>query len=504
MLKKRRYQYPAIAFAVFLFSGVLWLKDKFGSVTLDQIIYHFEFGSEGLLTADPAFAASFIRACVLIPLLAVIIVFIFNEADGGPWYRFLGGTYKKLSGIFKNSFGKLTFVRRVGNRIARYALIYSFVLLAASVGFFFYNFPASGTIKNRLSKAPDYYADHYIDPQKATFTKGHLKNLVLIYAESLKNTYEDSERFGENLLQPLLDVRNKEKGFSFASFSQMPGTAWTIAGIVGTQCGIPLKSMTMYSGNKQGEKLELFLPHATCLGEILKAYDYRNVYMRGASMKFAGADKFFKAHGYDEIYGREEWLVQGYRPEHMNKWGLYDEDLFAEAKLKLAELMQKKERFNLTLLTLDTHHPKGNLSRICARKGYDKFEDTVRCSSEQIADFIRFIDAQGWSIQIVVMGDHLAMKNPVYEKLTNNADRTIFNMFLSDNKNYEKNRDHINHFDMMPTILNFVGLKVQGDRLGLGYSGIGAGVTPPEDAEALMQERSLAKSEIYSEFWKQD
>ena len=79
------------------------------------------------------------------------------------------------------------------------------------------------------------------------------------------------------------------------------------------------------------------------------------------------AREFLKKHKYHELYGRREWQAKGLN--HMNEWGLYDNDLFAQAKIKLKSLHEEGKLFNLTILTLDTHCPHGYISEYCAQKG---------------------------------------------------------------------------------------------------------------------------------------
>ena len=90
----------------------------------------------------------------------------------------------------------------------------------------------------------------------------------------------------------------------------------------------------------------------------LQDLGYRNVFMGGAGLAFAAKGRFFADHGYRERYGKREWLRQGVRPDDMSRWGLYDDDLFERAKVKLKDLHDSGGRFNLTLLTVDTH-PNG-------------------------------------------------------------------------------------------------------------------------------------------------
>jgi phosphoglycerol transferase len=70
----------------------------------------------------------------------------------------------------------------------------------------------------------------------------------VIYVESLEQGYSSKAVFGHDLLEPL----NGLQGSSFADYQQVPGTGWTIAAIVATQCGVPLERMTIFDGNTQG------------------------------------------------------------------------------------------------------------------------------------------------------------------------------------------------------------------------------------------------------------
>ena len=478
ILKSTVFKYAALLLALFFLCCAFWLKRKFGHVTFDQILYHFEFGHESLLSGDSDFLFSYIKACILPPILIAGLIW-FSQSQG----RFPGYAAKAL----------------------RLPLRGAFVILIGCLIYFLHSTSAIASIKSRLIATEDYFTPNYIDPRGVTVKEIAPKNLVLIYVESLENSYSDKTIFSHDLLSPLHEIQKKKEGISFGDFAQMPGTGWTIAGMVGTQCGVPIKSMTIYNGNDQGKNLKAFLPGAVCLGDILATHGYKNIYMRGAALKFAGADKFFSGHHYEEIYGKNEWLERGYTKDKMNKWGLYDEDLFREAKEKLNALMQDGGKFNFTLLTLDTHHPHGNLGPACAAKGYSSFEGIVLCSNEQVADFVNFIDEKGWSdeISVVIMGDHLAMKNPVYERLTENPQRRIFNLMIDGHGPVTKNRENITHFDMLPTMLEFIGFDVAGDRLGLGYSGIAPnGILPPETRETDMQASLLNRSETYMQLWK--
>ncbi|OZA05561.1 MAG: phosphatidylglycerol--membrane-oligosaccharide glycerophosphotransferase, partial [Methylophilaceae bacterium 17-44-8] len=94
-----------------------------------------------------------------------------------------------------------------------------------------------------------------------------------------------------------------------------------------------------------------------------------------------------------------------------------------------------------------------------------------------------------------------AMENPVSKKIDTIKQRHIYNQFVS----YipiQKNRNEVLHFDMYPTILEFLGFEITGGRLGLGYSAISNNVPALNDNYEEMEENLLNNSEQYLDLWK--
>ncbi|KQQ86806.1 sulfatase-like hydrolase/transferase [Massilia sp. Leaf139] len=337
--------------------------------------------------------------------------------------------------------------------------------------------------------APSNVAIHAVRP----------KNLVLIYVESLEAGYADSRVFGGDLIAPLTALEASR----FEAFPQVPGTGWTIAAIVATQCALPLKRVTVFDENTQGELVQSFLPRATCLGDILAGHGYRNVFMGGGSPLFAGKGKFLRAHSYHEVLGREDWLGQGVPERAMNGWGLFDGDLLHRARDKLGQLHAAGRPFNLTLLTVDSHEPGGHLSPACARRGHAGFAGVIRCAAADIAAFVDDVAARGYlrDTTIVILGDHLARHNPLSNQLERLPERLLFNAFVGENAP-APNRRQLVHFDFLPSILEFNGFTVEGGRLGLGYSGFNRHATgPPPHRLDELHASVLNRSETYRALW---
>lgn len=458
--------------AILLFCLNHWINRYFGRPDIDQIAYHLQFGTQGLEASDPAIAERFLRWCVLIPLFLLATVLLAER------WAMVACRYR--------------LILRACPVLPQAALLAAVLLWLVQLSVVDYLTSGMG---------PDYFSMHYVQPSTVKVHGSRPKNLVLIYVESLEAGYGNRQVFGSNLIAPLTDL----EASSFRSFVQMPGTGWTIAAMVATQCAIPLKRVTIFDENTQGQQVRSFLPNATCLGDILARHGYRNVFMGGASPSFAGKGRFLRAHQYHEVLGKEDWQAQGVPEATMNGWGLFDDALFSRARAKLSQLHASGQPFNLTLLTVDTHEPSGYLSQGCARRGHAGFEGVIRCSAAEVADFVRFVRERGYlaDTNIVILGDHTARRNPLSEALERLPERTLFNAFIGATLP-SRNREQLVHFDLLPTILEFSGFTVGGGRLGLGYSGFNRhGARPPPGRLADMRASLLNRSEAYLSLWRE-
>ncbi|WP_368300115.1 phosphatidylglycerol--membrane-oligosaccharide glycerophosphotransferase [Kluyvera sichuanensis] len=350
---------------------------------------------------------------------------------------------------------------------------YSLVALALAVGSVDAS-PAfrqiSELVKSQSRDGDPDFAAYYKEPSKTI--PNPKMNLVYIYGESLERTYFDDQAF-PNLTPELGSLKNE--GIDFSHTMQLPGTDYTIAGMVASQCGIPL--FAPFEGNASAS-LSSFFPQNICLGDILKNSGYENYFVQGANLRFAGKDVFLKSHGFDYLYGAEELKTTVADPNYKNDWGYYDDTVLDEAWKKFESLSQEGKRFSLFTLTVDTHHPDGFISRSCNRKKYEIGGKTnqsfsaVTCSQENIAEFINKIKASPYfkNTIIVVSSDHLAMKNTAWDYL-NKQDRS--NLFFVIRGDQPDEQDVVavkrNTMDNGATVLDLLG----GDNfIGLGRSSL--------------------------------
>jgi len=320
-----------------------------------------------------------------------------------------------------------------------------------------------------MTKGDSDFYSHYQVPGKSL--RGDRPNLVYIYAESLERTYFDEHAFPK-LAPELNEIKNNSLDFS--NTEQLPGTEYTIAGMVASQCGIPL--FAPFDGNASSS-LSTFYPQNVCLGDILKSSGYQNYFYQGASLSFAGKDLFLSSHGFDHMYGFKELAGVVKDPKYRNDWGWYDDTVLEVVFDKYLELAQKNQPFSLFALTVDTHHPDGFISRSCQRKSYpfdgkeNKSFAAVACGQEHIARLIEKIRATPYfkNTIIVVSSDHLAMNNTAYKYLNQHDRRDLFFMLRGDDVSSKVISLKRNTLDNGATVLDAMG----GDNfIGLGRSSL--------------------------------
>ncbi|HTR00017.1 MAG TPA: sulfatase-like hydrolase/transferase [Candidatus Acidoferrum sp.] len=283
------------------------------------------------------------------------------------------------------------------------------------------------------------------------------RNLVLIYLESLEATYLNEKIFGP--LAPNLQ-RFMREGLTFTQIQQTAGTSFTMAGIVSSQCGTPMLFEVTPSGNDIMQNG--FLNHVTCLGDILHAGGYHQVFMGGAPLRFAGKGRFLLAHHYDEVLGRIALSAKLPDRAYQTGWGLYDDSLFTLASETFMRLADTAQPFNLSLLTLDTHHPNGAASASC--KPYAKIDNSilhaVHCTDQLLKRFIDTISRHpAWANTIVVLvSDHYAMRNAASAFYPPVADRRLLFTVLNAPRTGEVVTPGT-HMDIAPTILELLGVK---------------------------------------------
>lgn len=293
-------------------------------------------------------------------------------------------------------------------------------------------------------------------------------NIIYLYAEGFERTYLDEKLFPG--LAPNLK-RIESTALSFTNINTLYGTGWTIAGMVASQCGLPLQPVA--NVNKPGA----FMPKAYCLGDILHKNGYQLTYMGGASLRFGGKGNFYATHHFDSVYGREQLLGALPKGTPISDWGLYDDTLFALAEKQLNLIKKGKAPYALVLLTLDTHPPAGLPSKACDgityQDGGNPMLNAVHCSDRLIAQFIdKLTNTEPMDNTLIIVGsDHLSLNHTAYDQLAANNQRKNLFFILGNNITAGVNNRYASMLDISPTILGLMGADIGALNLGVDLLG---------------------------------
>ncbi|MCR5301886.1 MAG: LTA synthase family protein [Lachnospiraceae bacterium] len=321
------------------------------------------------------------------------------------------------------------------------------------------------------------YDDYYVKPDTSKITADKPKNLLYIYMESMETTYASVEDGGEqpkiNYIPNLTRIANENISFSdeekLGGFISAKNTDWTMSAIWATETGAAFAFPI--EGNSDFGDQEHFSKNTVTLGDILNEKGYEQEFLCGSDSTFGGRKAFFEQHGDFRVYDKFTAEDEGYLlPSEEVNWGLEDWRLYDIAKDELTRLAAEGRPFNLTMLTVDTHHYDGWICPYCEDTYPEQLANVLICADRQINDFLDWCSRQDWydDTVIVIQGDHPRMDQSL---VTDVKDRMVYNCFI--NTGYDpaslnmKNRVW-NTMDMFPTVLAAMGYDIPGNRLGLG------------------------------------
>lgn len=292
--------------------------------------------------------------------------------------------------------------------------------------------------------------DIYTDPTELTAIKG--KNIVVISVESLEQGFLSSNF---NNIAPNLNRLAKEWTF-YKEMPASPGGGWTAASLYNQQVGMP----AFFKG--QGNEIfqGTINVQLTGLGHILKAAGYDSRYLVGKK-EFGGMSDLLTAYGIPSISERNSIGKYLYR-----RAGLFDLDLFREAKLQLQALKKEDVPFALFLSTVNTHFPKGIYDKRMEKfiqKGGSDLEFSVSAADYLINNFINHLKSKKLydNTAIFIFPDHLLMGNSgdELEKLSMSTRQLYLITNVMDKYLPKKTSDTLYQIDLPRMIVN--GAKIE-------------------------------------------
>lgn len=420
---------PYYIFAVVPFFVWLTVREYFGVFDVNAILYHLSAGVEGS-KLDPAL----LQAIVLFSVACFCICAAIHV---------LGTHALKLQTIV--------------NALAVPMLLLNPLTIE---GVYSLTFPATD-----LSPGGPFFT-----PVQADRTADSSRpNIIHIYLESTEATFA---KLNETriAMEPLERLRGR--GFSATSIAQVEATAWTVAGQVASQCGVPL-IFPWAQRVGAAPRAAHFMPGATCLSDLLARDGYRTEFLKGFSLSFAGTDAFLRSHNYKSGVGLSDH--PGFSGP-VSDWGAYDDETFDFAFKRIGQLHDAEAPFYFSVLTNGAHFPGGLLSPACADNAkespaFPSFAGAIGCTNRLTEQFVRKLE-QAKLLEntiVIVQSDHLIMRNPLDAALSEHRRSNFFTAFGPGVPQMTTDQE-ASMLDVYPTILELIGYDIPENRAALGVS----------------------------------
>lgn len=342
----------------------------------------------------------------------------------------------------------------------------------------------------------------------------NVRNLIIIFAESMEANFAtapleaDSPTF--NVIPNLYALANRNTNFSttqgFGGHLQVGRTSWTIAGMIGYMCGIPLNATNSIIA-------KTFLPSAKCISDILATRNYNQVMIMGSNDDFVAKGAFLSSHNIKSNDLKHYKDIGALPSDYSHQWGFEDSKLFKFAKDELLKLKDEFAPFALYLLTNNTHSPDSFIEPYC-KESQSKRESSLKCDDELLGEFVEWVKAQDFykNTTILIVGDHLMNADIA----TPRQSRRIYNAFINprfcgdsptkirkdshqDSANLSTKSRNLSHFDFAPLILDSLGICTKS--FGLGRNPF-LGQTLLETYGADFGRFAGEDSRLYDSFWQ--
>ena len=379
-------------------------------------------------------------------------------------------------------------------------------------------------------------------------SKKNARNLIIIFAESmeanfagkdfknpsLRETRSDSKQStkhildchdstqcvesrndsNENIIPNLYTLANRNTNFSttqgFGGHLQVGRTSWTIAGMIGYMCGIPLNATNSIIA-------KTFLPSARCISDILATRNYNQVMIMGSNDDFVAKGAFLSSHNIKSNDLKHYKDIGALPSDYSHQWGFEDSKLFKFAKDELLKLKDEFAPFALYLLTNNTHSPDSFIEPHC-KESQSKRKSSLKCDDELLGEFVEWVKAQDFykNTTILIVGDHLMNADIA----TPRQSRRIYNAFINprfcgdshpkmrkdsrkdshqNSANLSTKSRNLSHFDFAPLILDSLGICTKS--FGLGRNPF-LGKTLLETYGADFGRFAGEDSHLYDSFWQ--
>jgi phosphoglycerol transferase MdoB-like AlkP superfamily enzyme len=289
----------------------------------------------------------------------------------------------------------------------------------------------------------------------STTEKPIKKNVVIFILESFgdENLHRGITPFIDSLATQSYYFKN---GFANGkvSIDAVPSTLSSIPSLMNT----PIIS-SGYSLNK-----------VYSLPKIMKKQGYGTSFFHGAFNGSQNFDQYCKVAGFDQYYGKNEYLGP---PAFDGVWGIFDEEYMQFFNRKLTSF---KQPFFSTLFTISSHNPYNVPKKYKGKflKGTRKIQESIGYTDYSLRQFFKSAQKEAWykNTLFVIVADHTCAE-PSEEKYRTNVGKFRIPILFYDPSNPSfkgVNEKNFQQIDVLPSILDYLKINDQVVTYGKPFS----------------------------------
>jgi phosphoglycerol transferase len=341
-------------------------------------------------------------------------------------------------------------------------------------------------LRSAADPAPDLRLAEAMEDPRPTREPDPLPDIVYIYLEGLDQRFADRAKFGD-AYDPIRHLA--AQGLSLTNVAQISGTSWSLAGMVASQCGVPLLPRRLMDVDNLREVSD-FLPRLTCLTDLLAERGYAQEFLVGGEEDFGGIDSFYRSHGVTEIWGKRRHIRN--HPEvdvaaaYMG-WVVDDQMVYDTARARFDAMAAAPAPFALIVETYGPHGGTSSLSRRCTPEGRATYTEdygrSARCLGDLTVEFVDDIRARHAAsgrpnpLRIILQSDHLFHARTELDTDPALERNTV--ILLGGPEIGVANDTAASMVDVYPTLLHWMGF-------GTTAAGLGRSVLPGTDEATLV------------------
>jgi phosphoglycerol transferase MdoB-like AlkP superfamily enzyme len=306
--------------------------------------------------------------------------------------------------------------------------------------------------------------------RRARKGESRARNAVIILLESWDAHYTDVLR-REAGLEPLGVTPNFDRlareGVLFTRF--YASGQRSVDGISAILSGIPTVPGVPYLGNGMEQS------RLSYLGHLARQEGLATCFLRSANRSSYRLDAVAPLAGFDLYMGAEDILARR-RVEPMTKWGVWDEDLFAEANRVFSESTRPFLGFLFTATTHAPYQARGETRRFSDHAGENRYLRSLHYVDATLGRFMEMARRAGYFEHtcFLITADHVSGVNP--RRLTLPERMHIPCLVIGPGIEPRLDPYPGSQLDLMPTVIDLLGW-------GGSYASLGRSLFDAPDRE---------------------